>query len=369
MHLKSLSLFNFKNYKQIDFDFTSGINCFVGKNGAGKTNVLDAIHYLSTCKSYLNPIDKQNINFGEQFFIIQGKWEIEKQESEIHCSLKIGQKKIIKKNKVEYERFSDHIGLYPSVIISPYDRDLIAEGSEVRRKWMDSIIAQFDKNYLEILIKYNKILDQRNALLKQFYENGFFQKESIEIWDEQLVPIGEEIFRIRTNFVNEFIPVFNSYYQFIGEEEELVEITYKSQLENQSFAELLVENRRKDGQSLFTTAGIHKDDLIFSIKDNPIKKFGSQGQQKSFIIALRLAQFDWLQQHLNKKPVLMLDDIFDKLDAFRVKKIIDLVSRNHFGQVFITDTDGDRIQNLFSNQNIVYKVYEINQELIPEINE
>ena len=359
MHLSSLSLINFKNYQQAEFRFDAGVNCLVGKNGSGKTNILDAVHYLSMCKSYLNPIDRQNIHFGEHFFVIQGSWEEEGSEQEVYCGVKAGHKKIIKRNKVEYERLADHIGLFPTVIISPYDRDLIAEGSEVRRKWMDGIISQFDRGYLDLLIRYGKILDQRNALLKHFYDNGFFERESLAVWDEQLVPAGEEIFQKRKAFVADFLPVFNEYYAFIGEEEEAAEIEYKSQLNDSSFASLIAQNKRKDAQSQYTTGGIHKDDLVFTIRQNPIKKFGSQGQQKSFIIALRLAQFDWLTKRLNKKPVLMLDDIFDKLDSGRVEKLVSLVSQNVFGQVLITDTDIERIRQLFLSVDVAYKLFEI----------
>jgi DNA replication and repair protein RecF len=361
MFIKTLSLVNFKNYRQADFEFESGVNCFVGKNGSGKTNVLDAVHYLSMCKSYLNPVDKQNINFGEQFFVLQGTWEDNDVETEIYCGVKVGNKKIIKKNKVEYERLADHIGLFPSVMISPYDRDLIAEGSEVRRKFIDSIISQFDRSYLDLLMRYSKILEQRNALLKHFYENGFFERESIDVWDEQLVPIAKEIHAKRASFIVEFLQIFNHYYSYIGEESEEVKIEYKSQLNEGDFGEILLANRRKDAQSLYTTAGIHKDDLIFTIKDNPIKKFGSQGQQKSFIIALRLAQFDCLAKQLNKKPVLMLDDIFDKLDNFRVQKLTSLVSQNVFGQVLITDTDIDRVKSLFDEINVEFSLFSIDQ--------
>lgn len=359
MHIKSLSLINFKNYRQAEFSFEAGVNCFVGKNGSGKTNILDAVHYLSMCRSYLNPVDRQNIRFGEHFFVIQGSWELDGSEQDVHCGVKAGHKKVIKKNKLEYERLADHIGLFPTVMISPYDRDLIAEGSEVRRKWMDGIISQTDRSYLDLLIKYGKILEQRNALLKQFYENGFFERESMDVWDEQLVPVGEEIFQKRKIFIADFLPVFNEYYNFIGEAEEQVEIEYKSQLNELSFAQLLEAHRRKDAQSQYTTAGTHKDDLVFTIKDNPIKKFGSQGQQKSFIIALRLAQFDWLTKQLNKKPVLMLDDIFDKLDASRVEKLVSLVSQNIFGQVLITDTDVERIRQLFEAVNVSYQLHEV----------
>lgn len=354
MYLKRISLINFKNYRQAELELAAGVNCFVGKNGTGKTNMLDAVHYLSMCKSYLNPVDKQNIHFGEAFFVVQGIWQQDETETEVYCGVKAGHKKIIKKNKLEYEKLADHIGLFPSVMISPYDRDLIAEGSEVRRKWMDGIISQFDRPYLDALMKYMRILEQRNALLKRFYENGLFEKETIEVWDEQLIPLATELYEKRCRFVAEFMPVFHRYYAFIGEESEAVEIEYRSQLNEAPFAELLEAHKRRDAQSQYTTCGIHKDDLIFTIQGNPVKKFGSQGQQKSFIIALRLAQFEWLHHNLHKKPVLMLDDIFDKLDAYRVEKLVSLVTNNTFGQVLITDTDSERINRLFAEVGVPF---------------
>lgn len=366
MYLKSVSLINFKNYAQAEFELTPGINCFVGRNGSGKTNVLDAVHYLSMCKSYLNPVDRQNIRFSEQFFVVQGIWNDAEKETEIYCGVKAGAKKIFKKNKTEYEKLADHIGCFPSVIISPYDRDLIAEGSEVRRRWMDGIISQFDRNYLDFLVRYGKIIEQRNALLKHFYENGFFERESMEVWDAQLIQAGNKIHERRKAFLEEFIPVFQSYYQFIGEESEEVKLEYKSSLNELTFEELLEQNRRKDGHSQYTTGGTHKDDLLFTIKGHPVKKFGSQGQQKSFLIALRLAQFDWLKKHLHKKPVLMLDDIFDKLDHQRVEKLMSLVSDHVFGQVLVTDTEAERIQSVFSKINMEYQLFNIDKETVKE---
>lgn len=364
MHLKSISLINFKNYAQAEFEFSAGINCFVGRNGSGKTNILDAVHYLSMCKSYLNPVDKQNIRFDEQFFVVQGVWDNETKQTEIYCGVKAGAKKIFKRNKTEYEKLADHIGSFPSVIISPYDRDLIAEGSEVRRRWMDGIISQFDRNYLDFLVRYGKIIDQRNALLKHFYENGFFDRESMEVWDAQLIQVGNQIYERRKVFLEEFIPVFLAYYQFIGEDSENVNLEYKSMLNDFAFGDLLEQTRRKDAQVQYTTGGTHKDDLIFTIKGQPVKKFGSQGQQKSFLIALRLAQFDWLKKHLNLKPVLMLDDIFDKLDHVRVEKLMSLVSDHVFGQVFVTDTEAERIQKVFSNIEMEYKIFDIDTEMV-----
>lgn len=363
MQLKSISLINFKNYAQAEFEFSAGINCFVGRNGSGKTNILDAVHYLSMCKSYLNSVDKQNIRFNEQFFVIQGVWTNEEKETEIYCGVKSGTKKVFKRNKSEYEKLADHIGSFPSVIISPYDRDLIAEGSEVRRKWMDGIISQFDRNYLDYLVRYGKIIDQRNALLKKFYENGFFERESMEVWDAQLIQAGNQIYERRKAFLEEFIPVFRSYYEYIGHDTEIVDIEYKSALNEMSFPELIEANRRKDAQALYTTGGTHRDDLLFTIKGHPVKKFGSQGQQKSFLIALRLAQFDWLKTRLQRTPVLMLDDIFDKLDNHRVEKLMSLVSDRVFGQVFVTDTEEERVVKIFNKIAMPCKIFDIDKEL------
>lgn len=368
MFLKSLSLVQFKNYAQAEFTFTPGITCFVGRNGKGKTTILDAVHYLSMCRSYLNPVDRQNIRFGDQFFVLQGVWDKDGKETEIYCGVKAGAKKVFKKNKTEYEKLADHIGQFPTVVISPYDRDLIAEGSEVRRKWMDGIISQSDRSYLDALIRYGKILDQRNALLKHFYENGFFERESMEVWDEQLHTVGTTIFEKRKQFLTDFIPVFQKYYTFLADDHEQVDLTYKSQLLDMPLRQLLEQNRRRDGQLLYTTAGVHKDDLVFSIHDYPVKKFGSQGQQKSFLIALRLAQFEWLFEHLGMKPVLMLDDIFDKLDNERVSKLMRLVSDNRFGQVFITDTEMERVSAIFESCGLPYQAVNVEQieQVIPQ---
>ena len=294
MHLKNLHLVNYKNYEEAEISLSSGINCFVGKNGAGKTNILDAVHYLSMCKSYMNVIDRQNIRFEQPFFVIQGDWVKEESTVNIHCAVKVGAKKVFRRNKKEYEKLADHIGQFPAVMISPYDRDLISEGSELRRKWMDGIISQFDRKYLEDIQKYAKVLQQRNALLKNMAEHRLFDRESIEVWNMQMVQLGERIFERRKEFLESFIPVFQKHYDSIGLESEQVSLTYRSQLKEGDFAQLLINSERKDAQTRYTNVGTHRDDLIFEIKGHPIKKFGSQGQQKSYIIALRLAQYEWL---------------------------------------------------------------------------
>lgn len=367
MHLRSIHLINFKNYEEAEITLSSNVNCFVGKNGSGKTNILDSVYYLSLCKSYLNVMDRQNIRFDQPFFSIQGNWVKDDSEVNIHCAVKAGAKKVFKRNKKEYEKLADHIGQFPVVMISPYDRDLISEGSELRRKWMDGIISQFDRQYLDDIQRYAKVLEQRNALLKNMYEHGLFDRESIEVWNDQMIRLGNSIHEKRRAFLEEFIPVFQERYNFIGLEEEEVHLEYRSQLNEMSFEKLLEAFERRDALSHFSNAGIHKDDLLFTIKGHPIKKFGSQGQQKSFIIALRLAQYDWLKRHLNVKPVLLLDDIFDKLDQSRVKKLLDLVSNHYFGQVLVTDTEEDRLRSIFKKGEIESTLYRVESGKITEV--
>lgn len=367
MHLDKLQLINFKNYEAAEIQLSSGINCFVGNNGVGKTNILDAVHYLSICKSYMNVIDRQNIRFDQPFFAIQGKWHKDGTDVQIHCAVKVGSKKVFRKNKKEYEKLADHIGQFPAVMISPYDRDLISEGSELRRKWMDGIIAQFDRNYLDSIQKYGRVLDQRNALLKNMAEHRLFDRESIEVWNVQMVALGHDIFEKRQAFLDEFIPVFQKHYDAIGLDSEAVELEYKSQLHEHSFEKLLDLHERKDAHSRYSTAGIHRDDLVFKIKGHPIKKFGSQGQQKSFIIALRLAQYEWLKSHLKTMPVLLLDDIFDKLDHSRVERLMQLVSDQFFGQVLVTDTDLERVEKIFAESHLKCKLFSVEEGQIHEI--
>lgn len=359
MYLSSLNLINFKNHPEAQMSFCSEINVFVGNNGVGKTNLLDAIHYLSFCKSFLNPVDRQNIKLEEKFFMLQGEFEKDEKKMTIHCSVQQGQKKKVKWNKKEYEKLADHIGRFPSVVVSPYDTNLIIEGSETRRKFIDSIISQFDKSYLEGLIYYNKVLQQRNALLKRFQEMRIFEQESIDVWDVQLVEHGMNIYEKRQRFLNDFIPVFQKYFDLISDRKEEIHIAYKSQLSEGDFLSQLHNCSRKDSITGYTNVGIHKDDLIFMIHGQPIKKFGSQGQQKSFLIALKLAQFELISQLLEMKPILLLDDIFDKLDHDRVTHLMALVSDHAFGQVFISDTDMDRIEKVFQKIEIEKKVFEL----------
>lgn len=362
MFLQALHIVNFKNFKQINFDFSAKINCLVGENGVGKTNILDAIHYLSFCKSYFNLIDNQNINHDESFFMLEGVFDKNERLETVYCGLKRGQKKIVKKNQKPYTKLADHIGQYPLVIISPYDRDLISDGSESRRKFMDSVMGQSDSLYLSTLISYNRILSQRNALLKYFAQNHTFDALSLSVYNEQLVELGTIIYQKRKSFIDEFIPIFQEHHQKISNQKESVSITYDSHLETQNFAQLLEENLAKDRVLQYTSIGIHKDDLLFSIEGFPVKKFGSQGQQKSFTIALKLAQFDIIKQQLQVKPILLLDDVFDKLDENRVSQIIEMVNEDHFGQIFISDTHPERMENIVGRMNGEHKIFKITDQ-------
>ncbi len=359
MHLKTLNLINYKNFKNQTFEFNSKVNCFVGSNGVGKTNVLDAIYHLSFGKSYFNPIASQNIKHGEDFFVVDGRYSKDLKEEKIIVSLKKGGKKVIKRNSKSYNRFSDHIGLLPLVIISPVDRDLITEGSDLRRKFIDGVISQNDKIYLDQIIRYNKILFQRNSLLKQFYLSRTFDHDTIEIYDEQLSKIGNLIFNKRKEFLELFTPIFFEKYSIISNNKEKVNLNYKSQLKNHRLQDLLISNIEKDKVLQYTSAGIHKDDIEFLIGNYPIKKFGSQGQQKSFLIALKLAQYEVLKAKSGNSPILLLDDIFDKLDSKRVKQIIKMVNDSNFGQLFISDTDAKRTENVVKSAHDNYEIFKL----------
>ena len=359
MILKTLSLLNYKNFDSKNFSFDSKINCFVGENGIGKTNVLDAIYHLSFGKSYFNPVATQNIKHNEEFFVVDGEYDIEDKSEKIIVSLKRGQKKIIKRNDKVYEKFSDHIGFLPLVIISPADRDLIVEGSDVRRKFIDGVISQSDKSYLNHLIKYNKVLAQRNSLLKYFAVNNTFNADTLEIYNNQLADFGSEIFKKRNEFLQEFIPIFIERYNSISNNNEAVDLEYKSDLFDNDLNSLLEQNLNKDKALQYTSVGIHKDDLVFKIEDYPIKKFGSQGQQKSFLVALKLAQFDFIKAHSGVNPILLLDDIFDKLDENRVAQLIKLVDDENFGQLFISDTHADRTESVVKSIHQSYKIFKL----------
>ncbi len=361
MYLKSIQLINFKNYTDVDYTFSAGINGIVGLNGVGKTNLLDAIHYLSMCKSYFNGLDQSNIYHTADFFAVHGTFEIEDGQGiqKVSCIQKRDYKKIFKLNQKEYTRLSDHIGLFPSVMISPYDSDYINGGSELRRKYFDSVISQYDKMYLDNLIQYNKVLLQRNVLLKQFAEKSFYDADAMSIWNEKLILLGEEIYQKRKLFVNEFIPVFNLFFNQLSSKQEEVAIEYESQLHHNSLSQLIKEAERKDFQVQYSTVGIHKDDFSFVMHQYPVKKFSSQGQQKTFLISLKLAHYSYLKQIKRVKPLLLLDDVFDKLDDTRVEKLTAMVADRDFGQVFITHTQKKRMEELLHEAGVPYGLFEI----------
>lgn len=359
MLLRQLSLINYKNFESKELVFDSKINCFVGDNGIGKTNILDAIYHLSFGKSYFNPISSQNIRHGSDFFVVDGSFEKDDREEKIVCSLKRNNKKIIKRNGKTYERFADHIGLLPLVIISPADRDLIIEGSDTRRKFIDGVISQSDKNYLQQLINYNKLVSQRNALLKYFAANRTFNKDTLAVYNEQLHKYGTEIFNKRTSFLKAFIPIFQEQYKAITGNNEKVSLSYDSKLLQDDLLTLLNKNLDKDRALQYTSVGIHKDDLSFEISEFPIKKFGSQGQQKSFLIALKFAQFHFMKSQSGTTPILILDDIFDKLDEHRVSHIITLVNDENFGQIFLSDTHAERTESVVKKIHQSYKIFKL----------
>ncbi|WP_448520694.1 DNA replication/repair protein RecF [Rhodoflexus sp.] len=359
MHLSKLQLRNFKNYGEATFTFSAGINGIVGKNGVGKTNLLDAIYYLCMTKSAFQNTDQANWKFGESFFIIEST--IEHEDIPMHLQLSFSRErgKILKLNKKAYTKISEHVGKFPCVLITPNDSDLVREGSELRRRFFDNILCQLSKVYLEQLMRYNRLLQQRNSLLKQIAERKQ-DVSMLEIYDEQLASPAHFIADERMKFIEKFVPIFLENYRFISQSNEEVTLTYRSSLaETPSFTVLMKQNQSKDLALQYTSQGIHRDDFIFEISNNPLKNFASQGQQKSYTIALRLAQFEILTQQTGIKPLLLLDDIFDKLDDERIKQLMLLMSGGRFGQVFITDARPERTEKLFHNDNIEIEIIRI----------
>ncbi|HET6557415.1 MAG TPA: DNA replication/repair protein RecF [Prolixibacteraceae bacterium] len=361
MYIQELSLVNFKNIEHAEFKFTDGLNCFIGNNGAGKTNLMDAIYYLSFCKSFLNPVDAQNIRFDEEYFMIQGRYSRLESEEVIYCGLKKNQKKIFKRNQKEYKKLSEHIGLLPVIIITPIDTNLISGGSEERRRFIDSVISQYDAVYLDNLIRYNRALQQRNNLLKQFSGSSSFSVDLIEIWDDQLVKYGRMIHQERQSFINRLIPVFQQYYQLISGGKETVGLKLQSDLLTNEYEQLLKDTLGKDRMLQYTSTGIHKDDFEFTLAGYPIRKFGSQGQKKTYLVALKLAQFDFMKEISGLTPILLLDDIFDKLDAGRVEQIVKLVADDHFGQIFITDTNREHLDTMIASLDAEFRIFNISE--------
>tara|TARA_B100000212_G_C27359311_1_gene527455 strand:+ start:64 stop:1152 length:1089 start_codon:yes stop_codon:yes gene_type:complete len=359
LFLKKISIINYKNILDKEYVLDPKINCFVGDNGVGKTNILDAVYHLSMGKSYFNVKNDQLINRGKDYMLVDGVFELNNKNESIVFSLKIGEKKVLKRNGKPYKKFSNHIGLIPVVLISPYDNDLINEGSSERRKFIDSIISQNDKEYLINLIAYTRVIQNRNKLLKQYNRSVDFDLDTIKVYDDQIYKLSEPIFKARDKFIKEFTPLVLEKYKHISDDKEKISIEYKSDLINNNIENLIKDSFQKDVILQYTSVGLHKDDFVFNIDENRIKRFGSQGQQKSFLIALKLAQFDYLKNETGNSPILLMDDVFDKLDLMRVKRIVEIVNSTNFGQLFLSDTDKERIEKVLSSLNLSSKIFEV----------
>ncbi|GHM99568.1 DNA replication and repair protein RecF [Cytophagales bacterium WSM2-2] len=347
MFLQELRLFNFKNYAEASLRFDQPVNCFLGSNGSGKTNLLDAMHYLSFTKSAINPTDVQNIRLGETQFMIKGNFLLNEKRKEVICFFQQGQKKTIREDGVDCMKFSDHVGKYPVVMIAPQDIELIWDGSEVRRKFFDSLLSQIDHSYLENLIVYSTFLKQRNSALKMFADRGHTDHDLLAGYDQKIIPTAKFIFQKRKEFLREYLPAFQTHYQNLSDSgTEEMDIQYRSDLDGVDFGEMLRKNLSRDLALQRTTNGIHRDDFLFLLNGNEVKRFGSQGQQKSFLIGLKLAEFQAIAEKKKFKPLLLLDDIFDKLDDNRISKILKLVTEGMFGQLFITDARPDRCKEV-----------------------
>jgi len=360
MQLNWLHILNFKNWEEKELAPGAGITCFVGPNGKGKTNLLDAIYYLCFTRSFLNNADTQNIRKDEPFFMVEGKFTRNEVEEHVQVSMKRGQKKSVRRNKKEYEKLADHIGLLPAVMVCPQYISIITGSSEERRRWLDMLISQFNPVYLQHLINYQRVLQQRNSLIRNMVETNRWDEETLLVYDAQLQHYGHEVYTIRTKFIHEFITVFEEYYQLISNGAEKVSLQLVSQLnDGAQLNTILLNTRAKDRALQYTSAGIHKDDLEFKINDLSVKKFGSQGQQKTFLMALKLAEHQFLSTSLQTFPLLMLDDVFDKLDENRVKQVLQKVAQPGFGQVFITDTGATRLKELLTDLGMEAKFYDI----------
>jgi DNA replication and repair protein RecF len=362
MYLKQISINNFKNIEQANLEFSQNMNCLVGNNGEGKTNLLDAIYYLSVTKSFFNSTDRQNTRHNENYFIIQGCFVRNENEEKIYCGVQNGEK-IFKRNDKQYSRFADHLGFIPLVMISPTDISLINDSGEERRRYLNSVMSQLDIVYLDSLVKYNRVLQQRNKLLKQIKEHD----DVVAVLDEQLNEYAQIIHQKRKQFIEQIQGYFTQVYRQVSNDSEQVSITYKSDLNENNFVDLLKHSFAKDCIMQHTTTGIHRDDIIMQMGNYSIKKTGSQGQQKTFLIALKLTQFNFFKQQTGVSPVLILDDIFDKLDLHRVQHLISLVAGNDFGQIFITDSNKTRLDKILEQQKNPFSLFNVEKGKITKI--
>lgn len=355
MYLKRLSLLNFKNVAQEELRLCPGVNCFVGDNGAGKTNIMEAVYYLSMCKSSLGMTDGQSIRHGADFFVVEGSYLTDAGRTEqVSCSFARKGGKVLKRNGKEYERLSDHVGLVPVVIVSPADSALISDAADERRRYLNGFIAQLDRPYLAAVMRYNAVLAERNRLLKHMPDETM-----LSIYDRQLAEHGRLIHARRGEYVARLRPFVEECYRRLSGDSEQVELTYRSELNDHPFEELLLASRARDLANEFTTSGIHRDDLVLRIGGYPLRKYGSQGQQKSFLIALKLAQYAVVAEACGERPILLLDDLFDKLDAGRVEQLIRLVSEERFGQIFISDCNPTRLRTILDRAGADYTLFEV----------
>jgi len=361
MKLQNIRLAQFKNYSQANFSFVNGINCFLGRNGVGKTNLLDAIYYLAFTKSAFNAVDKDNILHETAFFSIKANFEVEDKNVEMLCAVKLGEKKMVRWGGKEYDKLSEHIGKLPLVMIIPQDTDIVREASEMRRKFFDNLLCQLDQEYLKLLVQYNHLLKQRNALLKSFLEKNKFSSEQLAPYDELMVPLALKIAGDRSALMSNFLPIFQEFYKDLSDGQEEVTIDYDTKVAN-SFDGDFKSQHQRDMRQGRTTMGIHKDDYVFLSEGKAVKKFGSQGQQKSFVIALKLAQFELLKSHKNQKPLLLLDDIFDKLDDKRIAYMLKMMADGRFGQIFLTDARPERSKEYLKDIDTEKKFFELDEK-------
>ena len=365
MVLEHLSILNYRNIREAELDFSPKINCLIGRNGMGKTNLLDALYYMSFCRSAFTTVDSALITHGQEFFVMEGCYLTDQGvEEQIYCGLKRGTKKQVRRNKKAYRRLSEHIGFIPVVFVSPADTLLIEGGSEDRRRLMDTVIAQQDPLYMDALSTYNKALMQRNALLKMEEEPDWSLMEVLEM---QMAQSGEELYGKRDAFVKDLIPVFQEVYSHISQNRETVSLSYVSHCQRGSLLEVIRRDRMKDRVVGYSLHGVHRDDLEMLLDGYPMKREGSQGQHKTFVLALKLAQFEFLKRtSTSTTPLLLLDDIFDKLDAHRVERIVELVSGSNFGQIFISDTNRDHLDRILSHGQTDYKLFAVSDGEIHE---
>ena len=357
MILKHITILNYKNIAEAELDFSPGINCFIGSNGEGKTNILDAIYFLSFTRSATCAIDSLNIRHGQDYFMLQGHYDLNGTDEDILCSLKAHQKKQLKRNKKAYRRLSEHIGLLPIIIVSPSDQELILGGSEERRRFIDLVISQYRPNYITLLQRHNNALQQRNAMLRAEAEPDI---EIMSAYEEVMASTGEAIYDMRRQFIEEFTPVFQQYYNRISSNHETVGLQYISHCQRGPLLDVIQRDRHKDRAIGYSLHGIHRDDLGMTLGSHPMKREASQGQSKTYLISLKLAQFNFLKQTGSKTtPLLLLDDIFDKLDARRVEQIINLATTEEFGQMFITDTNRENLDRILGRSQAGYRIFNV----------